>query len=195
MRHWLNTPIKSKLSWMVAGCFGVVLALLTVWAIFFTDAKALVWHIRHGNVTRIAGHEVALPLSWWRSLDKGDTGTIERAYLRRDPTGASIDVRYPGPSEKAATDKETFATFQQMSDLANARMKSRLQASASDHSGRMWSATIIPTRVFPLYCIRNEMSPYLASLTCTSSHIAYMIEYEGSVSTEREAEQILSSMR
>lgn len=195
MNHWLRTPIKPKVLWRVAGGFGLILGLLTVSAIFFTDTESLFWHLRNGNKTRIAGHEVVLPISWWRSLDKGDTGTIERAYLRRDPTGASIDVRYPGPTEKPTTDKETFATFQRMADFANARMKSHLQASKSNGPGSRWSATVIQTKAFPLYCIRNEIGPYIASLTCTSSHINYMIVYDGSVGTEQEAKRILSTMR
>lgn len=181
--------------WKIAACSGLTLVMLAICAVFFTDAEALVWHILHGNETRIAGREVVLPISWWKSLDRGETGTLERAHLWRDPTGASIDVRYPKPLEKQATDEETLAAFQRVSARFDAYVRSAGQASESKTSSGAWSALVIQTKAFPLYCLRSELGQSFTSLTCTSSQIAYMIEYEGSAATEREAEQILSTMQ
>jgi hypothetical protein len=174
------------------GIIVILLGFIVLWTECRTYLRSYMWHIRRGNQVEIYGHRLVLPLDWWNEVATQNLSLITRAWIPHRSIGAGIIVRPIQTNEVFHTDADLARAQElQIKNFNLANRKGGRDTSAS----RTMSALILNTKLFPLYCTREDFMSLEITITCGASGFPYELKYEGPPDREQEGTQILSSMQ
>jgi hypothetical protein len=163
--------------------FVFFVALVVGGQVSYYPAKALLWHLAHGNHLKIDKVEVRLPLLWLPvpSQRKGFV-EIDRAAFAY-PTIESMGFSPMSPDEVLPTDQAAIESQHRMEHHLNPSSKPGI------------FPITIHAPMGNIYCVKDISIPSLESLFCVGAGFSRFILYAGTAAHEREAKSILASMQ
>ena len=172
--------VKGRITWIVL-C--LLLVILASGVSYRSYLRALAWHMRNGQYVRFGGHQLTLPPLWWEAGRSG----YESPFLLR-AIGAHnsgwINVIWI-PVERAPREG---TDLQEEEDLEISRF-------AHDGKSLHMSKCVIKTRSQDLYCVRTGTPPHFYAIQCQAYGLQYLITSTGDYATEKEAEEIFSTLQ
>jgi hypothetical protein len=172
--------VRNRIAWIVLSLLLLVVGVLGVTCRSYL--RSLAWHIRNGQYERFGAYRLKLPMAWW---EYGRTWYESPSLLRSHGahTTGQINILWI-PAERVPREGTDLPKEE---DLLISRF-------SRDGKAPLMSKYVIKTKSRDLYCIRDGTPPNFSSIRCKGYGLQYMITYTGDYTTEREAEEIFSTL-